>query len=647
MTLLNTEIDERALAKASLENAEENLRKLCASQAPTFVAVERRGALLTSALHTLLKSIDDATPNVQNAKQSLLEQSNTTTKKKDNEEKTDDIDMIMKDDSKCNNLSTLTERHRIRRRTLLQHSALLELLELPSLMDACVRSNLYEDALSVATFANSLERRHSQDSNTDTNGHNNKHTVVSNVVSEVRMREHDLRRHLLQRLRCEMTMPQCLEVVTALRRLNGVELERKNNTSASIDLESLHAAMELSLIVDFFEARDLWLDSPSSSSSTASNSGNNNGPLSSITLGTQGSAKTAQSEQLLDMIERYRTRCFEIATQFLAIFHTSSSSTTPTLGNDHGAATSLSLLSLWTTRRIQMFLKTLTNQLSRINDCAILRDALDATVFFSTSMGRIGADFQALLPPIFEPQLLYIVTVNNWEENGIITLEKTLNICRDAGVASPLYTPNSNINKEEDDNTINATQSKDSSSTPSPPRILLSYPPLARLVNAYLTGLNELRRCLLPGIFQPLQEIKLPSFISKVKQLLQVHERAVLTPGLKGEATKLRQIANDMKSIFEEVVQPYLEMSLLVALGLYVEPPPPHDKDKDEEENKDTSDDADGDKESATNEEDKIDTKENNDDTEEKDKSTKDIDDKSITEEAASDKEGQTAQQEE
>lgn len=73
-----------------------------------------------------------------------------------------------------------------------------------------------------------------------------------------------------------------------------------------------------------------------------------------------------------------------------------------------------------------MLLKTLTNQLSRINDCAILRDALDATVFFSTSMGRIGADFQALLPPIFEPQLLYIVTVNNWEENGIITLEKNI-----------------------------------------------------------------------------------------------------------------------------------------------------------------------------------------------------------------------------
>jgi len=574
------------------------LRRLCASQAPTFVAVERRGALLTSALHTLLNSIDDATPNVNDVKQSLLEQSNTTKKK--NEETKDDVVDIMKDDGECNNLSTLAERHRIRRRTLLQHSALLELLELPSLMDACVRSNLYEDALSVATFANSLERRHLQDDK-------EKHTVVSNVVSEVRMRENDLRRHLLKRLRCEMTMPECLEVVTALRRLNGVELERKNNASINIDLESVHAAMELSLIVDFFEARDLWLDSPSTSTSAPSS---NNVPLSSIALGTQGSAKTAQSEQLLDMIERYRTRCFEIATQFLAIFHTSSSST-PALGNGNNT-TSLSLLSLWTTRRIQMFLKSLTNHLSRINDCAILRDALDATVFFSTSMGRIGADFQALLPPIFEPQLLHIVTINNWEDNGIVTLEKTLNICRDAGVASPLYTTNSNVNKDEDDGNI---QSKDS--TPLPPRILLSYPPLARLVNAYLTGLNELRRCLLPGIFQPLQEVKLPSFISKVKKILQVHERAVLTPGLKGEATKLRQIANDMRNVFDEVVQPYLEMSLLVALGLYVEPPPPPVVEEkvveDKEENNNVADEVEEDKEAVN---------DNEDDTEVKDESS-------------------------
>lgn len=37
---------------------------------------------------------------------------------------------------------------------------LVELLEVPQLMDACVRNNLYEEAIEMVAFANTLERRH-------------------------------------------------------------------------------------------------------------------------------------------------------------------------------------------------------------------------------------------------------------------------------------------------------------------------------------------------------------------------------------------------------------------------------------------------------------------------------------------------------
>jgi conserved oligomeric Golgi complex subunit 8 len=164
-------------------------------------------------------------------------------------------------------LSDLSEKHRVRRRTLLQHSSLLELLELPSLMDACVRSNLYEEALSIASFANTLERRHTE-----------KNTVVLRVISQIRSRQSDLRRHLLYRLKQGVTMPQCLEAVTALRRLNGIDLEGQQG-------DDLHDAAELKLQVDFLEARDAWLDST-----------------------PRAASSIAVSEQLLDAIERYRTR---------------------------------------------------------------------------------------------------------------------------------------------------------------------------------------------------------------------------------------------------------------------------------------------------------------------------------------------------
>lgn len=256
MLLPSGDVDERIVAKAALEASEEQLQSLCASHAGTFVSVERRGQALETALNDLLKrvkTVEGQIPTAQNA----LEQ------EEENE----------------SSLAALSEKHRVRRRTLLQHSSLLELLELPSLMDACVRSNLYEEALSIAAFANTLERRHTE-----------RNEVVLKVIAQVRSRQSDLRRHLLHCLKNHVTMPQCLEIVTALRRLNSIDLERQSETN----LERVYAAMELSLQVDFLEARDAWLDQPAGSSGP-SMSGRKHIPVPS-------------SEQLLDTIERYRTR---------------------------------------------------------------------------------------------------------------------------------------------------------------------------------------------------------------------------------------------------------------------------------------------------------------------------------------------------
>lgn len=216
----------------------------------------------------------------------------------------------------------------------MQHSSLLELLELPNLMDACVRGHLYEEALSIASFANTLERRHlvsgtvttvTTNGNDNDNGHldnthGNCNPVVANVVNEVRKRQLDLRRHLLHRLRSDVTMPQCLEVVTALRRLNSVDLERSSLGTAAntIDLEKVHEAMERRLQVDFLEARDVWLDGTAASSATSSSASTNvSAVAAAVAAGMAGtkfmgkssiSMASGKSEQLLDSIDVYRTR---------------------------------------------------------------------------------------------------------------------------------------------------------------------------------------------------------------------------------------------------------------------------------------------------------------------------------------------------
>ena len=116
-------VDERLVAKGALEAAQEQLQSLCASHAGTFVAVERRGQALETALGDLLEVIQSTQTQVETSQQAL------------EQEEADE-----------RSLAALSEKHRVRRRTLLQHSSLLELLELPSLMDACVRSNLYDEA---------------------------------------------------------------------------------------------------------------------------------------------------------------------------------------------------------------------------------------------------------------------------------------------------------------------------------------------------------------------------------------------------------------------------------------------------------------------------------------------------------------------
>lgn len=57
--------------------------------------------------------------------------------------------------------------------------------------------------------------------------------------------------------------------------------------------------------------------------------------------------------------------------------------------------------------------------------------------------------------------------------------------------------------------------------------------------------------------------------MSTVKALLETNQRAVNTPGLRGEATQLREVATNMVTMFDKVIEPYVRGALEVALGHY------------------------------------------------------------------------------
>jgi adenylate kinase len=234
--------------------------------------------------------------------------------------------------------------------------------------------------------------------------------------------------------------------------------------------------------------------------------------------------------------------------------------------NDGTDSTASAFLSMWISRRIHTFCNTLlASELATIDDAAALRDILDSTVFFSTSMARLGADFTAVLAHMFETKMHNLVVLQYWKP-GADSLKDILKACRDAGVAHPLASSQGTI--ENDDKDTTAQDMMHLGGPQPPPRKLLAFPPLARFVNAILSGLNELRRCLLPSIFTKLR-MSLDQYIVDVVSELNGNERAVMKPGMigTGEFHALRKIATELKSQFKDIVEPYIRGSLEAALG--------------------------------------------------------------------------------
>ncbi|NXP80837.1 COG8 protein, partial [Ramphastos sulfuratus] len=329
--------------------------------------------------------------------------------------------------------------------TLNRHTEILEILEIPQLMDTCVRNGYYEEALELAAYVRRLERKHSSipviqvgptlplPHSCHTASMSEVSLLPQSIVEEVRQSTQLMLNQLIQQLRTNIQLPSCLRVIGYLRRMD--------------------VFTEAELRIKFLQARDAWLRSIQTSIP-------DDDPYFHIT-------KT---------IEACRVHLFDIITQYRAIF----SDEEPLLPSEGQTLNEGAIFHGWVLQKVSEFLQTLEQDLQH-GVGSRLDSLLGQCMYFGLSFSRVGADFRGHLAPLFQHvaadafKKAVEETVEKFREemNSYTLISAPAVFGGSAGVPVPASQPG----------------------TLQPPMVLLDFPPLACFLNGLLVAFNDLRLC--------------------------------------------------------------------------------------------------------------------------------------------------------
>lgn len=308
-----------------------------------------------------------------------------------------------------------------------QHQTLLGLLEIPQLMDACVRNGNFDEALDFQLFVNRLGALHGE------------MAVVQTLVKEVKEVTNLMLRQLMNKLRSNIQLPECLGVIGYLRRL------------------ALFSEKELR--IGFLGCREEW--------------------IASLVSAVDASNPYDYLKRLTDI---HRLHMFDVVMQYRAVFSEEA------IGGGDGG-----LLSSWALPRIEFYLDSLRKYMPQVGEGSNVASILEHCMYCGMSLGRVGLDFRGLLPSVFEPCMLelfserMLAAVENF--GSVLDVHKWISLNTAlAARAQPSTVGNGQASPEPD--TV-------------PPSMLVEHLPIATFVNGVLAALNDLRHCAAVSLKEP------------------------------------------------------------------------------------------------------------------------------------------------
>ncbi len=313
---------------------------------------------------------------------------------------------------------------------------------MPRLMRALVKGELYDEALELRDHALKLKLMHPDEA------------LIQSVCSEMDVLTQQMILQLLTVLRGSVQLPVCLRIVGFLRRLD--------------------IFTEFRLRMIFLQCRGEWMRNS-----------------------MDQSTGTTPQARLVSLSDGTRAMVFEIITQYRAVFSDDGMdeySAVPHLKSDTSSSQATAILFDWASSCISAYLTRLEAGLRDICDGAALNTVLQQAMYCGHSLGRVGADFRAALPPLFEATVLRIYSSHLAAARR--QFETMLEDHRWAPVGSSAFRRDRSA-AASSQNKANSTPANGSADATQydPPLAVLDSPPLAVFLNGILAALNELRLC--------------------------------------------------------------------------------------------------------------------------------------------------------